>query len=67
MARVIKPDEDWVEHLREAVPTKAEREQMSRVLERAKELRKHTNIAPLTTGDLVRAVRDEADQRLDNS
>ena len=64
MVRVTKPDEAWVEKLRLAIPTRSERERMKEVLERAGELRKHINIAPLTTGELVRAVRDEQDQNL---
>jgi len=67
MVRAVKPEEDWIEKLKSHVPTKAERERMRKVLEKAKELRKHTNIAPLTTGELVRSVRDELDQSLDNS
>jgi len=47
--------------------TPAEKREMKRVLVEAAKLREHTNIAPLTTGELVRAVRDEAEQSLPGS
>ena len=53
------------EELREL--SQAERREWKRVLAEAAELRKHTNIAPLNTGELVRAVRDEAEQSLPGS
>ena len=62
MARAIDTSEDWIEKFKNSRQTKAELEQMRVVLRKAAELRKHTNIAPLTTGDLVRSVRDEQDE-----
>jgi hypothetical protein len=69
MARATKSDVEegdlFRNDLRELSP--AERREWKRVLAEAAELRKYTNIAPLTTGELVRAVRDEAEQSLPGS
>jgi hypothetical protein len=62
MARAVKPEEDWIENFKNSRQTRAELEKMKVVLRKAAELRKHTNIAPLTTADLVRSVRDEQDE-----
>lgn len=53
---------DWVEEFRCSRQTDAELERMKRVLREADRLRERTIIAPLTTGKLVRAVRDEQDE-----
>ena len=69
MARATKSDVEerdfFRNDLRELSP--AERREWKRVLAEAAKLRKQTNIAPLTTGELVRAVRDEAEQSLPGS
>ena len=40
-------------------PTVAERRRRQRALKRAREVREHLDIRPLTTGELVRQLRDE--------
>ena len=69
MVRATKPDSDSTNPLRREVRelTALELREMKRVLGEAAELRKRTNIAPLTTGELVRSVRDEAEESLPNS
>jgi len=62
MARAIDTSEEWIEEFKNSRQTDADLERMRVVLRKAAELRKRTNIAPLTTGDLVRSVRDEQDQ-----
>jgi dihydroorotase-like cyclic amidohydrolase len=62
MARVTPEEADWVEEFRKSRQTEAELEHMKRVLRKAAKLRERTNIAPWTTQELVRAVRDENDQ-----
>ena len=53
---------DWVEEYRKRPePSAEELEDMKEVLAEADELRKRLKIAPLTTGELVRSIRDEAD------
>jgi len=69
MARATKPDSDSANPLAREVRglSALELREMKRVLAEAAELRKRTNIAPLTTGELVRSVRDEAEESLPSS
>jgi hypothetical protein len=55
---------DWVEEFRKNFrePTDEELERFRQVLDEADKLRERINIAPLTTSELVRAVRDEQDE-----
>jgi hypothetical protein len=61
MVRAAKRKTDWVEEFRRSRQTDAELKHFREVLEEADKLRERTNIAPLTTSELVRAVRDEQD------
>jgi hypothetical protein len=55
---------DWVEEFRKNFrePTDEELERFRQMLDEADKLRERINIAPLTTSELVRAVRDEQDE-----
>lgn len=62
MARVEKRKVDWVEEYRKNYrePTEDELRRFREVLDEIDKLRERMNIAPLTTGELVREIRDEA-------
>jgi len=62
MVRATRTETNWVEEFKNHRQTAVELQRMKTVLRKAAELRKRTNIAPLTTGELVRSVRDEQDQ-----
>jgi hypothetical protein len=63
MARAIRPDTDWVEEFRKSFrePTPAHLARFRESLAEADRLRARLKIAPLTTGELVRSIRDEQD------
>lgn len=61
MVRAAKKQKDWIEEFRRNYRerTEAEMVKFREALVRADEIRKRSNIAPLTTGELVRSIRDE--------
>ncbi|MEO8458662.1 MAG: hypothetical protein ABI559_12735 [Chloroflexota bacterium] len=61
MVRAAKEQVDWVEEYRKNYRERTEVEMANfrEVLARADEIRKRNNIAPLTTGELIRSIRDE--------
>lgn len=63
MARATREVTDWVEQFRKAYrePTEKELERFRAVLVEADKIRARNKIAPLTTGELVRSIRDEQD------
>jgi hypothetical protein len=69
MARAEKRKSDWVEEFRKNFqePTEEELKRFREVLEEADELRKRQNIAPLTTGELVRSIRERAGEEYQSS
>ena len=62
MVRAAKRKTDWVEEYRRNArePTDEELKRFRDVLDEIDKLRERMNISPLTTGELVREVRDEA-------
>lgn len=62
MVRAAKRKTDWVEEYRrnDREPTDEELKRFREVLDEIDKLRERMNIAPLTTGELVREIRDEA-------
>jgi hypothetical protein len=60
MARESKVSPGWVEEFRARwlSPSEEELERRKEAVARALEIRKHLKIAPLTTGELVRSIRD---------
>ena len=62
MVRAAKRKTDWVEEYRrnDREPTDEELKRFRDVLDEIDKLRERMNISPLTTGELVREVRDEA-------
>jgi hypothetical protein len=69
MARAEKRKTDWVGDYRKNYrePTEEELKRFREVLEEADELRKKQKIAPLTTGELVRSIREHADEEYQSS
>jgi hypothetical protein len=63
MARATRSETDWVEEFRKNFrePTDEELARFREVLAEADKLRARLKIAPLTTGELVRSIRDEQD------
>lgn len=63
MVRASRSETDWLEDFRENYrePTDEELKGFREVLEEADKLRARLKIAPLTTGELVRSIRDERD------
>jgi len=62
MVRAARVERDWIEEYRKRPePSDKDLKRMEEVLKKADELRTRLKIAPLTTGELVRSIRDEAD------
>jgi hypothetical protein len=61
MARATKRETDWLDAFRRDFrePTDEELKRFTEELERADKLRARLKIAPLTTGELVRSIRDQ--------
>lgn len=62
MVRAAKRKTDWVEEYRknDREPSDEELKRLGEVLDEIDKLRERMNIAPLTTGELVREMRDGA-------
>jgi len=62
MVRAARVERDWIEEYRKRPePSDKVLNRMEEVVKKADELRIELKIAPLTTGELVRSIRDEAD------